>query len=76
MLALDRIYVVPLMFQVVYGALARALGHAKVTGMPGRNACAPLAARASRAYLSQLPAPTPCDETTAVPPFWRTEPWT
>jgi hypothetical protein len=57
MLALDRIWIVPLMFQNTKGALASLWGHAKVTGQRGGHARGPLAAGAGRAYLCALPDP-------------------
>lgn len=57
MLALDRIWIVPLMFHNAKGALASLWGHAKVTGQLGDHAQGPLAAGAGRAYLWALPDP-------------------
>lgn len=54
--ALDRICIVPLMFRVLYAALARWSGHAKVTAAPGRHARSRLAAVARNAYFLELPA--------------------
>jgi hypothetical protein len=55
MWALDRIWIVPLMFQAAKGALASLEGHAKVTAQPGGHARGPLAAGMDRAYLCALP---------------------
>lgn len=69
MSALDRIQIVPLMFTTAIAALASLSPHAKVTGMPGGHASAPLAAEGAYAYLSGLPDLMPVYDFAAVLPF-------
>ena len=67
MSALDRISIVPLMFQALDGALASDAGHAKVTAGIGGHACRPLAGEAGQPYLSGSPILKPNSAFAAAP---------